>query len=101
MKLGLVLSVLGIFYYSAEAQAHSSHHKGPVVQVTLGWDWIGGHWEQGKWIKGHWRHPYYGKSYKKLKHGSPVVKPSAHAYWVPGHWAGRGPNKRWISGHWR
>jgi hypothetical protein len=74
------------------------------------WEWVSGHWRNGKWIPGHWKEvePASGEAVEwvnaywsndgKWVHGHwKKVEVVEGKTWVPGHWK----NGRWISGHWK
>ena len=69
--------------------------------------WIAAHYRNGIYIQGRWvyRAPNRTYTYSFGSVGQPLVqsRPSPTAttrrVWVPGHYVGRGPNRRWVPGH--
>jgi hypothetical protein len=78
--------------------------------------WVAAHYNGGIYIQGRWvyRAPARTYTYSFGSVGQPLIRPTrppashrdrhpnrpAHTkVWVPGHYEGRGANRRWVPGH--
>ena len=62
-------------------------HEVIVASPGPAYSWVPGYWSwQGRWVwvRGAW-----------------VIRPDAHAVYVPGRWVHRGHGYVWNSGHWK